>query len=142
MEILLCNRQRKIKVDLAGIKLAAEKILKDLKLLQVELSITLANDRQIRVLNRQYRKLDKPTDVLAFSMQEGSFKGLNPFLLGDVIISLETALRQANTLGHSFQQELNQLLVHGILHLLGYDHGRTMSRKEQKLLRLIAGEQY
>lgn len=140
MEILLWNRQRKIKVDLAKIKLVAEKILKALNLTQAELSITLANDKQIRELNRQYRKIDRPTDVLAFPMQEGSFKGLNPFLLGDVIISLETALRQANNLGHSLQQELNQLLVHGILHLLGFDHGRTMSGKEQELLRFIDEE--
>ena len=138
MEVLLRNRQRKIKVDLAAIKLVAENILKALNLPQAELSITLVNDKQIRALNRQYRKLDRPTDVLAFSMREGSFKELNPFLLGDVIISLETALRQANTLSHSFQQEFNHLLVHGMLHLLGYDHGRTMSGKEQALLRLIS----
>ena len=138
MEVLLRNRQRKIKVDLAAIRLVAENILKALNLPQAELSITLVNDKQIRALNRQYRKLDRPTDVLAFSMREGSFKELNPFLLGDVIISLETALRQANTLSHSFQQEFNHLLVHGMLHLLGYDHGRTMSGKEQALLRLIS----
>jgi len=138
MEVLLRNRQRKIKADLAAIRLVAEKILKALNLPQAELSITLVNDKQIRALNRQYRKLDRPTDVLAFSMREGSFKELNPFLLGDVIISLETALRQANTLSHSFQQEFNHLLVHGMLHLLGYDHGRTMSGKEQALLRLIS----
>ena len=138
MEVLLRNRQRKIKADLAAIRLVAEKILKALNLPQAELSITLVNDKQIRELNRQYRKLDRPTDVLAFSMREGSFKELNPFLLGDVIISLETALRQANTLSHSFQQEFNHLLVHGMLHLLGYDHGRTMSGKEQALLRLIS----
>ena len=138
MEVLLRNRQRKIKADLAAIRLVAEKILKALNLPQAELSITLVNDKQIRALNRQYRKLDRPTDVLAFSMREGSFKELNPFLMGDVIISLETALRQANTLSHSFQQEFNQLLVHGMLHLLGYDHGRTMSGKEQALLRLIS----
>ena len=138
MEVLLRNRQRKIKADLAAIRLVAEKILKALNLPQAELSITLVSDKQIRELNRQYRKLDRPTDVLAFSMREGSFKELNPFLLGDVIISLETALRQANTLSRSFQQEFNQLLVHGMLHLLGYDHGRTMSGKEQALLRLIS----
>jgi probable rRNA maturation factor len=138
MEVLLQNKQRKIKVDLAQIKRVAEEVLKALNVLQTELSIILANDKQIKELNRQYRKQDRPTDVLAFPMREGSFKELNSFLLGDVIISLETALKQANNLGHSFQQELNQLLIHGILHLLGYDHGRTMRGKEQELLKLTA----
>jgi probable rRNA maturation factor len=141
MEILLQNRQRKIKVDLPKIRLAVEKILKALNLIQVELSVTLSNDKQIKELNRQYRKQNGPTDVLAFPMGEGSFKELNPFLLGDVIISLETAIKQAHTFHHSLQQELYQLLVHGILHLVGYDHGRTMRGKEQELLGSITEEQ-
>ena len=149
MEILLWNRQRKTKVDLVEIRLVAEEILRALNLFQAELSITLANDKQIRKLNRQYRKLDRPTDVLAFPMQADSAKGacpepvggLNPFLLGDVVISLETTVREATSLGHSFQRELNHLLIHGILHLLGYDHSQTMSGKEQELLSLIAEEE-
>jgi probable rRNA maturation factor len=138
MEILIRNRQRKIKADLNSLRQAAEKVLRILGLPQAELSITLVNDKQIRLLNREYRNINKPTDVLAFPMQEGEFKGLNPNLLGDIVISLETASKQALSIGHSLTKELDQLLIHGILHLLNYDHSRTMVRKEQELLQLVA----
>ena len=86
------------------------------------MSITFASDRFIRGLNRTYRGVDRPTDVLAFSMQEGEWSEIQPQLLGDVVISVETAKRQANQMGHSLDKELTILLTHGILHLVGYDH--------------------
>jgi probable rRNA maturation factor len=76
----------------------------------------------VRRLNKHYRGIDLPTDVLAFSMREGEWSDIQPQVLGDVVISVETAARQAREMGHSLDQELSILLVHGILHLLGYDH--------------------
>lgn len=103
-----------------------------------EVSITLVTDKTIRELNQQYRGIDSATDVLAFAMQEGDFKEITPDLLGDVIISVETAQRQAEEAGHSLQQELGILLIHGLLHLAGYDHmtdedAELMQEKEKEL---------
>ena len=95
------------------------------------------DDAAIRDLNRTYRGVDAPTDVLAFPMREGRFGLLSPELLGDVVISAETAARQAPAGG--LRGELALLLVHGILHLVGYDHHtsaarRRMWRKQEALL--------
>lgn len=101
-----------------------------------EVSIVLADDKYIHVLNRQYRDKDCPTDVLSFALNEGDepeiFDGPEEVLLGDIIISLETAARQAEEYGHSLERELSYLTVHGILHLLGYDH---MTEEEKKDMR-------
>lgn len=87
-----------------------------------ELSIVLTDDEHIRVLNRDFRQQDKPTDVLSFGQMEGE-----PFVspipvLGDLVISLETAARQADERGHPLAAEVRILLVHGLMHLLGHDH--------------------
>ena len=89
-----------------------------------EVSLLLTDDTQIRQLNREYREVDSPTDVLAFSLMEGEDFGgdLEEHPLGDVVISVETAQRQAEAQGHDLERELDVLLVHGLLHLLGYDH--------------------
>ncbi|MBN2467231.1 MAG: rRNA maturation RNase YbeY [Deltaproteobacteria bacterium] len=108
-----------------------------------ELSISLVSDRKITALNHQYLQRHRPTDVLSFPMGEGDFSDINPHLLGDVVISAETAKRQADSKGHSFEEELCFLLLHGMLHLLGYDHeapgsdARAMRRQERTLLRQI-----
>jgi probable rRNA maturation factor len=110
---------------------------------EVELSLTLVNDREITKLNQQYLARNYPTDVLAFSMKEGEFGEVNPYLLGDVVISVETAKKQAEAKGHSLEEELSLLIIHGILHLLGYDHetrgsqARRMHKKEKELLSII-----
>jgi probable rRNA maturation factor len=80
-------------------------------------------------LNRTYRGKTGSTDVLAFPMTEGRFGAVCPDLLGDVVISVETAARQARDRGRDVQGELALLLVHGILHLVGYDHGTTGERR-------------
>jgi probable rRNA maturation factor len=94
----------------------------------VELSVLFCDDRVIQALNQQYRGLDRPTDVLSFgqsSEEVGAQPGEPgmplPELLGDVVISLETAERQAEAQGHALSQEVEWLLLHGTLHLLGYD---------------------
>ncbi len=93
---------------------------------QAEVSIVLADDKYIQELNSQYRGINRPTDVLSFALREGEepeiIDGASEELLGDIVISLETAARQAEEYGHSLQRELAYLSVHGLLHLLGYDH--------------------
>ncbi len=107
-----------------------------------ELSVALVGDGEIRRLNREYRRRDRPTDVLSFSLREGRF-GSIARSLGDVVISLETAVRQADEQGASLGDEVDRLLVHGILHLAGYDHevsereARRMRRKENAILRML-----
>ena len=81
-------------------------------------------DPEIHRLNRQYRQKDKPTDVLSFPLADD----LCPALLGDVVISVDTATRQAHRRKHSLREEVQILLIHGVLHLLGYDH--EVSRSE------------
>ena len=98
-----------------------------------QLSLTLCDDPYIQKLNREWRKIDKPTDVLSFPMDDDQ-------LLGDLVISLDTAQRQAEERQHAARDELRVLMVHGILHLLGYDHETTreeyddMRAAERKLL--------
>ncbi len=89
----------------------------------------MVDNREIRNLNRKYRGVNRATDVLAFSQREGEFKKISPGLLGDIVISLPQAKIQARALGHSFKEEMAVLIIHGILHLLGYDDGNVNQRK-------------
>jgi len=97
----------------------------------------------MRTLNEQYRGKRGTTDVLSFPMLEGPFPDLQPELLGDIVISIPVAEKQARDAGHSLAREIETLLVHGLLHLVGYDHeqGRTearrMRRKERMLLKRL-----
>jgi len=95
-----------------------------------ELSILLCDDALIRQLNRDYRGIDRPTDVLAFAMTEGEGAALHPELLGDVVISLPTATKQARRAGKTISSEVTMLLAHGLLHLLGYDHREPEEERE------------
>lgn len=99
-----------------------------------ELSILLTDDAAIHPLNRDWRGKDRPTDVLSFSQVEGEPVPGAPLVLGDVIISLETASRQAAERGHSVQREVEILLVHGIVHLLGYDHEEDEEAAEMEAI--------
>ncbi|MDP6931394.1 MAG: rRNA maturation RNase YbeY [Myxococcota bacterium] len=97
-------------------------LLGALNLPAAELSVVLCDDAFIHPLNRDWRGKDQPTDVLSFAQREGEGADPDDSLLGDVLISLDTASRQARQRGHSLVQEVRILLVHGLLHLLGYDH--------------------
>ncbi len=109
-----------------------------------ELSVSIVGDRSIRKINRQYLGKDRPTNVISFSMHEGDYGELNPDILGDVVISADTAFREAEEGGMTFKSRLVFLLLHGILHLAGYDHERSgpdkarkMEREEQKLFAIL-----
>jgi len=108
-----------------------------------ELSILIVDDSQIEGLNREYLNRSGPTNVIAFPMREGEFSNISPHLLGDVVISVETAEKEGRMAGISMEKRFAQLLVHGILHLFGYDHEKTeresllMEKKNDELLEMI-----
>lgn len=113
----------------------ARRMLVALRLERAELSLVLCDDRTMRVLNRRHRGLDRTTDVLAFALGEGppmASASRAPRLLGDVVISLPTAARQAHTAGHSALAEATMLLAHGLLHLLGFDHATRAEERRMK----------
>lgn len=96
------------------------------------LSLLLTNDKEIRDLNKKFRKKNKPTDVLSFQLERNN--QIKQKYLGDIIISAETARKQAHTKGVSIDKELKMLFIHACLHLLGYDH---MTKKEAKIMFLL-----
>lgn len=100
-----------------------------------EVSLSIVNDEKIKEINNAYRSKNKPTDVLSFSQLEGEEIPRvedEPIVLGDIIISYETCQKQAINYNHSFYAELLRLIVHGLYHLLGYDHER--SKEEEKIM--------
>ena len=128
------------------VQLRAERMLRKLGHARSELSILLTDDAGIHALNRDYRKKDKPTDVLAFAQEEGLVMGAGagPRLLGDVIISLPTAARQARERKRKLLDEVTFLLGHGLLHLVGWDHQtddeeRKMNKKTDVLVAAAEG---
>ena len=114
---------------------------------QEEVDITIVTDDEIHALNRDYRNVDRSTDVLSFALDEDGGEpelvgGPEVHLLGDIIISAETAAHQAEEFGHGLEREIVYLAVHGLLHLLGYDHMQeedkvVMRAKEEEALREI-----
>lgn len=115
-----------------------EKTFKHLKLsCQAILSVTFVNDEFIHQMNRDYRKVDRPTDVISFAFLDNvsdrneQLHGKGPVCLGDIYISVDRAKAQAEEYGHSLQRELSFLFVHGLLHLLGYDH---MTKEDEEVM--------
>ncbi len=117
---------------------------------QAEVDVTIVDDAEIHALNSEYRGMDKPTDVLSFALDEECEDSGEPTLIGgpeehlygDIIISAETALRQAEEYGHGLEREVAYLAVHGMFHLLGYDHmteadKAVMRAKEEEALRAV-----
>jgi rRNA maturation RNase YbeY len=143
MEIQISDQQNEIATEPGKIEKKARKILSALACPESELSVVLVDDEQMSSLNWQYRNRRGPTNVLAFAMHEGEFSGMSPELLGDVIISLPTAQRQAEEAGISLDAMVSRLLVHGILHLVGFDHEQTeeaareMEHRSAELLALL-----
>ena len=114
---------------------------------EAELSVVVVDDAGIQELNRDYLGRDRPTNVISFPMLEGEESGIVPGLLGDVVISADTAARDAEEAGSTFEREFFFLLIHGILHLVGFNHEGVgdaeiarMEAKEDELFALVAGE--
>lgn len=143
IRVAVSNRQQTLKLDVPRLKRRARRVLRDMGLADTELSVVFVDDGEMQRLNAAYRSIDRPTDVLAFAMAEGAFGDLNPGLLGDVVISTQTARVQAERADRRVDDELDALLVHGILHLIGYDHersaadARAMRDQERRLRRLL-----
>jgi rRNA maturation RNase YbeY len=140
--VSLATRGRRAPALAARLLRSARRVLRALGLPHAELSILLVSDAEMRRLNRAYRGVDRATDVLAFAQREGP-AGAPAGLLGDVVISVDTARRQAAGQGATLGREGERLLVHGVLHLLGYDHERSaaetrrMRRRERALERWL-----
>ena len=129
--------------DLGFLERVAGAAMAHLEVDDRELSVLLTNDAGIHPLNRDWRGKDRPTDVLSFSQMDSVDVPGAPRLLGDVVISVETARRQAEERGHELARELTVLLVHGIVHLAGYDHeqddeAEVMEAIEREILARIA----
>jgi probable rRNA maturation factor len=114
---------------------------------ETELSVSIVGDRAIRRINREYLARDRATNVISFSLREGECAGVAPHALGDVIISADTAAQEAEEGGMELFERACFLLLHGILHLCGYDHERSgdacarkMEQKERELFRILKKE--
>lgn len=148
VSVAITNQQKKIKI-LPGTRMLLRKCCIASLAAEgmegtYEVSISLVDDETIHQYNLQFRNKDKSTDVLSFPLGESGVYDVNPdtgrFLLGDIVISMETAIRQAENFGHTVDRELAFLTVHSMLHLLGYDHENggleeaRMREKEEAIL--------
>lgn len=142
MPVHMQSQVRRVTFDQARLDRLARAILCDVGEASAELGIMFVGDQRMRGLNRRYRGKDRTTDVLAFAMREAPNSSAG--LLGDVVIAVPTAVRQAKQGQRSLEEELIVLLIHGILHLCGYDHERSekearrMHRRERMILRTLA----
>lgn len=129
-------------MDIPRLRLRGRQILSALGEERSELSIALIDDAEMQALNRAWRGRDRPTDVLSFSLLEGEGGAHRGGLLGDVVISVETAAAQASARHRALDDEILRLLVHGVLHVLGHDHendteAREMEREHRRVRKLV-----
>jgi len=148
VKVNILNQQNKVKVP-TGVRLLIRRCCHAVLELEkfegsAEVSVSFVDNEQIHKLNKDYRDMDKPTDVLSFPLGENGVYDKNPetgaFVLGDIVISLEKAIEQAEEYGHTLQREIGYLTVHSMLHLMGYDHvdggveAVRMREKEENVL--------
>jgi probable rRNA maturation factor len=143
MDILIDNQQTNQPIRTKAIQKKARAILNALDCPDGELSIVIVDDGRIAELNQTYLQHAGPTNVISFPMREGDFTQINPQMLGDVVISADTCAQEAEGAGISTENRLDQLLIHGILHLFGYDHvhseseAKVMEAKSNELLAML-----
>lgn len=130
------------RVDRPRLRARAREALRAVGQARAELSLSLVDDGEMRALNHRYRGRDRSTDVLSFSLVEGQGAEFRGGLLGDVVIGIETAARQAAARHRSLDEEVGRLLVHGLLHLIGHDHeredeARRMRAEERRVWRRL-----
>lgn len=148
IKVVISNNQKSVKIP-TGVRLLIRRCCNAVLTFEnfsesAEISVTLVNDAQIHELNKMHRNIDRSTDVLSFPLGENGVYDKNletgACLLGDIVISVETAVRQAEEYGHTLQREIGFLTVHSMLHLLGYDHvdggieAVHMREKEERVL--------
>ena len=140
------NQQKKVKLDLRRIRRAVHKLKKALKCADQEISLLFVDNEQIREMNRQYLNRDHATNVISFPLKEGAYGHINPQVLGDIVISVERAFQDAAAGDLSLDDEIDFLVIHGLLHLLGYNHegrnedeAKKMKEKENAVFFLLNG---
>jgi len=147
--IEVVNRQRLARIDSRRVASLADATLGAVGRAKANLTVAFVRDRAIRDLNRQFRGTDRATDVLSFPAEDertgagGAFSGVHPEFLGDIVVSTDAAVRQAKAAICSLAREVDELVIHGVLHLCGYDHETDrgeMNRLELKLRRKLLGD--
>ena len=133
MKIQIENKQTKIKIERRKIRSTVLKLLKIMDCANKELSISFVDDNTIKQLNNHYLQRNHSTNVLSFSLQEGEYGNVNPHILGDIVISTETAQRDAAKGDLSLSEEIDFLIIHGLLHLLGFNHKNTTKAQTTKM---------
>lgn len=133
MKIQIENKQTKIKIQRRKIRSTVLKLLKIMDCANKELSISFVDDNTIKQLNNHYLQRNHSTNVLSFSLQEGEYGNVNPHILGDIVISTETAQRDAAKGDLSLSEEIDFLIIHGLLHLLGFNHENTTKAQTTKM---------
>lgn len=131
MQIAIQNRQRKFPLDEEQVRSWTQEILIMEEIDDGEIGLVFVNNRRIRTFNTDYRQINRATDVLAFPMREGIGGDLHPDFLGDVMISLERTDSDARRFERDYLSHLLILLIHGTLHLLGYDHTRSTEEENR-----------
>jgi probable rRNA maturation factor len=122
MNIHIENRQKAVKLDLRRIRRVVHKLKKSLNCPDSEISLLFVDNEQIRQINMQYLNRNHPTNVISFPLREGDYGHINPHVLGDIVISAERAFQDAVAGDLSLNDEIDFLVIHGLLHLLGYNH--------------------
>jgi probable rRNA maturation factor len=135
MPISIEDRQKRFKIDRRRLRSSLKKLMKTLGCEKGELALLIVDDDQIREINREYLKRDHPTNVISFAMTEGEFGSINPQLLGDIVISAETAAHDAEAGDIELMDEIEFLAIHGLLHLLGYEHENAPPSEAEKMTR-------
>jgi probable rRNA maturation factor len=125
MPISIKNHQKVVKIDLNRLRRSLKRVMAQLHCDERMVVLSFVDDNEIKKLNNEYLKRNRPTNVLSFAMGEGEFGNINPQILGDIVISVETASRDALISHVDLVDELEFLIIHGILHLLGYNHENT-----------------
>jgi probable rRNA maturation factor len=133
MSISIQNRQKRQRIDTGRVRRSLKRLLRELNCKDSDISLLLVDDDQIREFNRTYLARDYPTNVISFSMTEGAFGHIHPEILGDIILSTETAARDALTGNLDFMDEVEFLLIHGLLHLKGYNHENKGTDEAEKM---------
>ena len=129
MPVLIESRQTVRRINRVRIRRILTEALVLLGCSDHEVSVLLVDDIGIQTINRDYLGRDRPTNVMSFAIREGEYGALNPHLLGDIVVSVETAASDARRAKINFTDELDFLLIHGLLHLLGFDHEGVSSTK-------------
>jgi probable rRNA maturation factor len=146
MPVSIKNHQKLFKISLSRLRKSLKRLLKEMNCEDRAIDLLIVDDKEIRKINNAYLNRNNPTNVLSFPMTEGEFGNINPQILGDIVISVETASRDALISQIDLMDELEFLIIHGLLHLIGYNHENTsaekataMNGREQELFFLLRG---